>query len=102
MINHTPKKLFSKAQKAREKMEAYQAKTFPLNISIWDSREGRFMENLRFMTKSLAQAYLDRKCIKRGSKYYRMTKEGNLDMELEFTLKEQWPHPGEDYYQNNH
>tara|TARA_R110000772_G_scaffold89259_1_gene185038 strand:+ start:453 stop:770 length:318 start_codon:yes stop_codon:yes gene_type:complete len=99
MINTRTKKLFPKAQKARNKMEAYQEKTFPFKISIWDSREGRFMEDLRFMTKSIAQAYLDRKCIKRGSKYYRKTKEGNLDMELEFKLKEQHPHPGEDYYQ---
>ena len=99
MINTTPKKLFPKAQKAREKMEAYQDKTFPFKISIWDAREGRLMEDLRFMTKNIAQAYLDRKCIKRGSKYYRMTKEGNIDMELEFKLKQQYPHPGEDYYQ---
>lgn len=99
MINNTPKKVFPKAQAAKEKMAAYQEKTFPFKISIWDSREGRFMEDLRFMTKNIAQAYLDRKCIKRGTKYFLKTKEGSLDMELEFKLKEQYPHVGEDYYQ---
>jgi len=90
MINHTPKKLFPKAQKARDKMEAYQEKTFPYKIAIWSGEEKRFLEALRFMTKSTAQTYLDKHCIKRGLKYYRKAPFGKLDMQYEFTLREKY------------
>ena len=90
MINHTKKKLFPKAKLAREKMEAYQEKTFPYKIAIWSAGDKRHLEALRFMTKGTAQTYLDKHCIKRGLKYYRKAPFGKLDMQYEFTLREKY------------
>ena len=56
-------------------------------IEAWDSREKRTIRTLRFYTKYEAQAYLNKNTYKTSSGYYRIDTNGQMDSELEFTLK---------------
>ena len=59
----------------------------PFVIDVWDSREKRTIRTLRFVTRYEAQTYLDNNTYKTRSGYYRKDTNGQMDSELEYTLK---------------
>jgi hypothetical protein len=59
----------------------------PIVIDVWDSREKRTIRSLRFVTKYEAQSFLDNNTYKTSTGYYRKDTNGQVDGEMEFTLK---------------
>ena len=87
MIKTREQILFPKRERAKARMKAHQEKTFPFKISVWDSREKRTTRIMTFQMNFEAQNYLNTFCIKRNNRYYHKGETGLLDMELEYTLK---------------
>jgi hypothetical protein len=76
-----------KVQAIKQRMNEYQEKTFPFKIAIWSEKEKMTTEVLRFRTDFEAQAFLKKRCIKKGLKHYHKGSFGKLDMSLEYSLR---------------
>ena len=59
----------------------------PIVIDVWDSREKRTIRSLRFVTKYEANQFLYHNTYKTRTGYYRKDTNGQMDSELEYTLK---------------
>ena len=74
-------------QERKELMHRLNGSAKPFRIEVWDAREKRTTHSLSFVTKYEAQDYLNRNTLKRATGYYHKDTKGRLDMELEYTLK---------------
>ena len=73
--------------KHRANMQRINESARPFTVNVWDAREKRITRNYRFITKYEAQEYLRRMTITKNRRHYHKGEFGRLDMELEYTLK---------------
>ena len=74
-------------QQRRELMNRLNGSARPFIITAYDYQEKCITHRLSFITRYEAQDYLTRNTIKKGNEYYHKDSQGRLDMQLEYTLK---------------